>query len=135
MAERRVVGARPHPAPVRDDGHHPPRGRQYPPYLAQKSFGIVGHFQRVHQEDAVDRGVTRVCGSNGGSGGRDEGGPWPTGVWSVRAHTPRGFGMTPIPPPEGASTRHISRKNPSGSSDISSACTKRMRSTAASGSG
>ena len=37
--------------------------------------------------------------------------------------------------PDGASTRQTSRSSPSGSSDISSAWTSRMRSTAASGSG
>src|SRR6185437_16042520 len=70
MAERRVVGARPHPAPVGNDRDHPPRRREHPPDLPQQPFRIVGHFQRMHQQYAVDRGLRQRHGELIDQGGQ-----------------------------------------------------------------
>src|SRR5882724_8763612 len=57
MAERGSVGARPHAAAIRDHRDHAARWRQHAPHLAQQAFRVVTHLQRMHQEDAIDRGI------------------------------------------------------------------------------
>ena len=57
VAERRAVGAGPYAAAIGNDRDQPAGRRQHAPHLAQQTFRIVGHFQRMHQQDAVDRGI------------------------------------------------------------------------------
>jgi len=54
MTERRVVGAGPHAAPIGNHGNHPARRGQHAPDLAQQGNRVVGHFERMHEQDAID---------------------------------------------------------------------------------
>ncbi len=57
VAERRRVEARPHAAPVRHHDQQPPTRRQDAPDFAQQGDRIVRHFERVHEQHPVDRGI------------------------------------------------------------------------------
>src|ERR1700694_3467196 len=57
MTERRIVGSLPAPPRFRKTNHPPARRPQHPPHLAQQPLRIVGHFQRVNHQDAVDGGI------------------------------------------------------------------------------
>ena len=57
MAERRVVEARPHAAPVRHDEEQAALGRQHAPHLAQELPRAVGDLEAMHGEQPVDGAV------------------------------------------------------------------------------
>src|SRR5262249_31740740 len=57
MAEWRRIEARPYPAPVRHHDQQPPARAQAPPDLAQQGDRIARHFERMHEEHAIDRGI------------------------------------------------------------------------------
>ena len=57
MTEWRRIHTRPQSAPVGHDDQEPPARRQHTPRLAQERGRVVRHFQRVHQQHAIDRAV------------------------------------------------------------------------------
>ena len=118
--------ARPRTAPNRRAGALPGHRRAQEPAARDRR-----HVQRLAPAGRREPGLAQqrvICE-------REYGRPWPNGVVSMRAHTPRRFGITASSRPPAASTRHTSRSIALGSCDISSACTSSTRSTAASASG
>ena len=78
---------------------------------------------------------TRSRGSGRATASCENGWPWPNGVPSTRAQTPRREGTMSIARPSGASTRQISSSTSPGCSAVSSPCATSARSMQASGSG